>query len=395
MREIDLTIIGSGPAGISTALHLIQQDPGWTRRMILLEKASHPRHKLCGGGLTRLGIKTLHHLGFQLPLPIPQEWVEDVRFVYQGRTIHVRGDPQLIIFNRAELDAFLAEQARLRGLTIQQNEAVKQIRIDEQGVVVKTERECYYTRIVVGADGAKGVSRKFLAGQGEKSRAARLLEVVNPAPRTALEFLEGYAIFEFSPTRSNLQGYFWDFPTLVGGLPHYNRGIYDARLATSRKRASLPSLFAKGLMTCGQDPQLANVEGHPIHRFSPHNRFAMPRLLLVGDASGVDPLFGEGIAPALAYGEVAAASIRDAFAREDFSFRDYRRRVLLSPLGQYLMVRWAIAWVSYHLSGNPAFMHMLWTLGAIANQIFAQPEPLADRLASGERARPDIRANKG
>jgi flavin-dependent dehydrogenase len=55
MKDIDLIIIGSWPAGISTALHLLQQDPGWAGRMIVLEKAIHPRHKLCGGRMTRPG----------------------------------------------------------------------------------------------------------------------------------------------------------------------------------------------------------------------------------------------------------------------------------------------------------------------------------------------------
>jgi len=41
MRDIDLIIIGSGSAGISTALHLLQQDPGWADREIMIEKASH------------------------------------------------------------------------------------------------------------------------------------------------------------------------------------------------------------------------------------------------------------------------------------------------------------------------------------------------------------------
>ncbi|MCK4826999.1 FAD-dependent monooxygenase, partial [bacterium] len=71
MQEIDLLIIGSGPAGLSTALHLLQQDSGWAKRMILVDKASHPRPKLCAGGVTRIGLKTLRDLEIQLPLPIP------------------------------------------------------------------------------------------------------------------------------------------------------------------------------------------------------------------------------------------------------------------------------------------------------------------------------------
>jgi flavin-dependent dehydrogenase len=387
MRDIDLIIVGSGPAGISTALHLLQFDPGWVDRMIMIEKASHPRPKLCGGGMTRLGVEVLKQLGIQFPLPIPQEWVVDARFVYRGRTIHIRGIPLLIIFHRAELDEYLVEQARSRGVIIHQNETVEQISFDKKRVVVKTNRELYPTRVLVGADGAMGVTRRTFLEHGEKSRVARTLDVISPAPLTASEVQEGFAIFDFSSTSNDLQGYYWVFPALVGGLPHFNRGIYDARMASSRARAKLPDLLKKGLATSVQDPQQVRVDGHPILCFSPRNRLSMPRLLLVGDAAGVDPLFGEGIAPALAYGQVAAAALTVAFTQADFSFEDYRRRVLLSPLGHYLMVRWVIAWVSYQLSGSPLFMHTLWTMGYLANRIFKQPEPLAKRPARIEHTR--------
>ena len=52
-EEVDVVIVGGGPAGVSTALHLLQLDPGWAGRMVVLEKAAHPREKLCGGGMGR------------------------------------------------------------------------------------------------------------------------------------------------------------------------------------------------------------------------------------------------------------------------------------------------------------------------------------------------------
>ena len=105
MQKVDLLIIGSGPAGISTALHLLRQNPGWSKRMIVIEKASHPRPKLCGGGVTRLGLELLGDLGFPLPLPLPQAEVEEARLAYGDRMVRVRSRPQFVIFHRAELDA--------------------------------------------------------------------------------------------------------------------------------------------------------------------------------------------------------------------------------------------------------------------------------------------------
>jgi flavin-dependent dehydrogenase len=48
----DILIIGGGPAGLSTALHLFKIAPALASRILVLEKTRYPRHKLCAGALT-------------------------------------------------------------------------------------------------------------------------------------------------------------------------------------------------------------------------------------------------------------------------------------------------------------------------------------------------------
>ncbi len=378
MHNVELLIIGAGPAGLSTALHLLQHDPSWAERLLLIEKASHPRDKLCGGAVTRLGLETLEALGFRLPLPLPQARVDDVRLKYQSRMIHVHGNPQFVVYRRAEFDAYLAEQARLRGAMIQENEAIKDFMVDESGVTVQTTNDVYRTKAVVGADGSKGVTRRLMNGGNQPTRVARLLEVVHPAPADARHFSEHFALFDFTPVHKQLQGYFWDFPSRFNGQPHFNRGVYDSRFASKRPRAKLPQLLNEALHAVEKDPQEVKLEGHPIHWFSPRNSFSRPRLILVGDAAGVDPLFGEGIAPALEYGKVAAETLQTAFAKEDFSFQDYRPRLLGSRLGRYLLLRFSVAWWSYRLSGKAWFMHGLWSVGKVLVNLWPRRKPLYD-----------------
>ncbi len=366
-NTIDLIIIGSGPSGLSTALHLIQHDPSWVERMVILEKASHPRPKLCGGGVTRFGLRSLGDLNIPLPLPLPQAEVHDVIFRYGKREIHILGEPQFIVFHRPMLDAYLADIAKSRGVRIQEDEPVLNIKTGKDSITVTTSKGSYQTNILIGADGSKGITRRLLKNNRTSSHVARLLETFVPAANNADLFKSKKALFDFSFVNQDLQGYTWDFPSWVDDKPIFNRGIYDSRVIEQRPRASLPTLLSAFLDT--ENPSHP-FEGHPIHWFSPKNKFSSSRILLVGDASGTDPLFGEGIGPALGYGKIAATTIQKAIRKNQYSFKNYRRRVLFSPVGRYLLLRWAGAHLIYRLSNKPRFMHLLWRVGNFLSKIW-------------------------
>jgi menaquinone-9 beta-reductase len=374
METIDLVIVGSGPAGISTALHLLKQDASWAGRMLLIERDVHPRPKLCGGGVTRLGLKLLQDLGFDLPLPIPQARVDDVRLVYGDRTIHVRGRPQFLVFHRADFDAYLAREARRAGADIRENEAVQKMDVDETGVTIWTSKGSYRSLMVVGADGAKGIARRSLHTHDTPTRVARLLEILHPAGPSAPHFLDRFALFDFTPVEDDLQGYYWEFPAYVNGRTHFNRGVFDARIIRDQPRANLKRVLQVSMQVGGTTGEPGEIAGHPIHWFSPRNRFSAPRLLLVGDAAGADPLFGEGIGPALAYGKLAAESIRNAAQTGDYAFRDYRPRLVNSYLGRYLMFHWTVAKICYRWSSHKLFMRALWSVGKLLASVWPEPE---------------------
>ena len=103
------------------------------------------------------------------------------------------------------------------------------------------------------------------------------------------------------------------------------------------------------------------TKGHPIRWFSPRSPISAPRVLLVGDAAGADPLLGEGISMALGYGALAAREISESFQRNEFSFNGYKRRVVRSALGQSLFARWFIAHMIYPLKWR-WFQFLLWRM---------------------------------
>jgi hypothetical protein len=150
-------------------------------------------------------------------------------------------------------------------------------------------------------------------------------------------------------------------------------GVYDARVSSRRARASLPDQLTVGILRGERQGEKLRLQGHPIHWFSPYNCFSGPGAILVGDAAGVDPVFGEGIGVALAYGGIAARAIQSAFHRRDFAFSTYRRRLLFSPLGGYLIRRWLVGSIAYRFGGSDIFVRALWIAATLLAPLASQP----------------------
>jgi menaquinone-9 beta-reductase len=180
---------------------------------------------------------------------------------------------------------------------------------------------------------------------------ARVLEVITPP--TGLTYQDHSrqhaAYFDFFPVLSNIAGYVWEFPTQVNGEIMRCWGVYDTNILAAQRRPQLKEPLAKEMSRFGFDLRDYEIKGHPIRWFSPKNEMSVPRVLLVGDAAGADPFLGEGISMALGYGALAAHEIGEAFQKNEFSFRGYKRRIRKSALGQALLARWVVTHVIYLL----------------------------------------------
>ncbi len=372
-----IIIVGGGPSGLATALHIARQTPALAAEMVILEAAEHPRPKLCGGGITFHGEEQLQSLG--VDLDVTSFAVHRLLFRLGGLSFMVPFPNAMRVIERREFDAALAQAVADRGLQLRANEKLIDLQPVEGGIEVTTSRARYQATVVIGADGANSTVRRKL-NVAEPTGVARLLRVLTPVdPALDAIWQDHTAIFDFSCVLEGIQGYSWDFPCYIGGKPYMNRGIFDSRIEphTNGKlqRGNLKQTFSTGLVARQVDPDQVPLEGHPVRWFNPKGEFSRPHVLLAGDAAGVDPFFAEGISYGMEYGGIIAELIRDGFARNDFAFRHYRDSLLKHRLGRLLMRRTVVA---RHLfvHRHPRLWLLLWRLAAIA------PLPVQQRIGA-------------
>jgi geranylgeranyl reductase family protein len=318
MERFDVLVVGAGPAGSATSLRLAREGA----RVLLVDRQRFPRDKPCGGGLTG---RALRHAPCDVS-PVVEHEVDrfELRLRYRRRFVRGSAVPLIRMTQRRRLDAFLVEQAAAAGVDFRDGVTVGGLAGGPDGAEATVDGRPVRADVLVGADGANGVTAK---AAGIAVDAVRGVALEGNAPYGTVDAARyrGVAVVELGTVPG---GYGWVFPK----GDHANVGVGGWPAEGPRIREHLRRLCeAHGL----DASRLEQVRGHrlPMRRLG--SPVASGRALLVGDAAGlVDPLSGDGIYEAWVSAELAAAAITTG------RLGDYEPR-LMAALEPHAGASWA------------------------------------------------------
>jgi geranylgeranyl reductase family protein len=320
VRRYDAIVVGAGPAGSTTAYHLATAGAD----VLLLDRARFPRDKPCGGGVTERAARLLP---FSID-PVVEDVATrvDLRLHY-GRTIQ-RGDgiPLVYLTQRRRLDHFLVRRAAEAGAELR--EGVRVTEIEDGAVQVGGER--YGASVVIGADGANGVSAKAL-GLGGNQHVGVALEGNLPYAKLGEDY-RAKLVLEFGVVPG---GYAWVFPK----GDHANFGVGGWGPEGPRLRGHLKRLCTAHGTSCDD---LEELRGHRLPMRSPRSIISRGRSLLVGDAAGlIDPVSGDGMFEGFLSSRYASEAVLDLLAGRAGSLDPYGPR-LAERLATHLWASWGV-----------------------------------------------------
>jgi geranylgeranyl reductase family protein len=296
MLKYDVVVIGSGPAGALAALELAKNNI----KVAILDKATLPRYKTCGGGLVFRGRKLLD---FNLDSVIEREFKSITIAMTDSNTqFKVKRDvPIVSMVMRDKFDHFLVEKAVKEGAILYDTTKVTDISFSGKELLISTSKDTFVANFIIAADGALSPTAKIMGWKDN-----RLLI-------PALEYEVTVSDADFKRLSQELrfdldaipQGYGWIFPK----KDHLSIGVASA----TRGKKDLKKYYRKYLELLDINAVI-NEERHGAQiPLSPREEgFFKNNVLLVGDAAGfADPITAEGISNAMYSGILAAKSISE------------------------------------------------------------------------------------
>ncbi len=297
-REVDVLVVGAGPAGSHAALEAAR---GGARTVLVERKERIGVPVRCGEYLPRMLLLEVDAAGGW----VEQETTHLVLHMPAGEEVRMLAPG--VVLDRSRFDAALARSAEEAGASVLTGRTFEGF-VDSgdpvvDGLVVRA-------RVVIGADGpASRVGRLAGIERPELMLAAQhVVRLARPVSSAHIHF-----------SAELRHGYGWLFP---------KGEIANMGVAVQWRR---PDLVRRGIAGLARKLQSSGVIAHgaPLSRCwgivpsgGPPSRTSNGRVLLAGDAAGqVDPLTGAGLTGALRCGRLAGRAALAARPASDYEER--------------------------------------------------------------------------
>ena len=284
----DVVIVGGGPAGSAAAIELCRSG----RSVLLLDKATFPRDKCCGDGLTTLALRELERLEFDQGEV--GDWFDVHGAVLRspsGRQITVPLPDEgryAAVAPRLQLDDALLRLARSHGADVRDGHGFR---------ALDTSRSDSHDHVRVEADGLTIDARYVIAADGMWSPVRKATGANDPGYLGEWHGFRQYASNVTGAAASELHvwfepdlvpGYAWSFP-LPGNRANIGFGVLRDGTRTGKEiKAIWPDLL--------QRPHIVEALGAGFTMDDRHTAWPIParvdqlpltagRVLFVGDAA--------------------------------------------------------------------------------------------------------------
>ena len=325
----DVIVVGAGPAGATAAYYLALATGGRAGlRVALIEKERLPRDKICGDAWCAPALDILEEMGVLQQLEA-EGLVRDCTsggFVSpSGESYIATGDgggapgTRCYAIKRMICDERIARRAAQVGAELREEAEFERAELADDGLwsVQCRDGRCLRARMLVAADGAT-------------SRVARSLGIVETPPLgvAARQYVRG-GTHNFKSGGVLLYPEYI-LPGYVALFRHYDDVIDLGAYVIPGGALAPEELLEVYRSRIMHDPFIQRVLG-PGAEFLERVRVASLRtggeprssalqFMAVGDAAGqTDPLTGEGIHTGMIGARLAAETIQELFARDDFS----------------------------------------------------------------------------
>lgn len=325
MKKIDVAIVGAGPAGSVCAYHLASAGAN----VMLFDRASFPRDKPCGGGLTG---RALRELPFDVEDVVEARVDEFEMRLRYGSMYRRKANRTLVTMTqRSRLDALLASRAAAAGAEFRDGTTIRGI--EEQAIgdfVLVCNGERVRAATVIGADGANGTSAAQLGLVDDRTQGIAMEGNLRHTQIRADRYA-ARAVIELATVPG---GYGWVFPK----ADHVNFGVGGWGTAGPDLRSHLGRLCR---MHGTELSALENVRGHRLPLRKQGAPLARGRAALIGDAAGlIDPVSGDGMFECFVSARLSSAAVCAVLGGESDDLTPYSAE-LEARLGRNARASWA------------------------------------------------------